>query len=1079
MFSSKQQVWIVISALLLLSIPGVAAQTVGATLTGTIADETQAVLPGVEISVTNLDNGARRTTISGDSGQYTVSDLAPGNYELEAQLPGFQTFVQSGINLSVGRNATLNVTLSIGAVSERVVVTGDAPLVDTLSSTLRGLVDERTIQDLPLNGRSYDQLARLQAGVVAYYGQGDPSGTGMTGSGQRMSVGGARPNQNNFLMDGTNITGVSGATPGSAAGGVNLGVEAIREFEVLTSSFDATYGRNSGAVISVVTKSGTNQIHGSIFEYHRNSALDAKNFFDDTDSDIPAFKRNQFGFSVGGPVMKDKIFLFGNYEGYRERIASTSTATVPTANGRLGIGVGPGGTDLPVNPGVVQYMNLYPLPNSTDFGNGTGRFLNAPGRIIDDDYFVIRYDHIVSDSDSYFVRYTCSCAGLRTSPSSTNTFNSFTESRRQYVTIEEKHIFSPAALNTFRVGFNRTYDASTDEQADSSLELVPGTNSFALNFSAQVAGGSASLTNIGPGGFGFQAWNSYQFGDDFHYTKGRHSIRVGGSWDHIRHNFTNATFYGGRYNFNDFPSFVAGISRSFEAYGIGSNVFRSMRANLVNLYIQDDFKMRPNFTLNLGFRFEWQDEPSEKNGFESRLQDPINDASVVAGTFFDRPGQVFHPRIGLAWDVTGDGKTSLRAGAGMFNDVLVGSFWVNSAVNAQPFNAVSTIDDPPPAIFPDAFGQIGPGVGVDSIIRNTPDAKLPTRTQWNLTLQQELFPDTVLTVAYSGAVGRNHVRTAEANHAVPTGTLNGVPVWCTDPGAGCVSGADPDSERQNDNFGFILTHMTDANTTYHSLQSSIRKRYSAGLQFLAAYTWGHSMDEGSQQWGSEGRNTPQNTALIFDHGFDRGDSIFDVRHSFSFNGIYELPFGQGQQYGSNMSGVANQILGGWEINSIVVLSGGNPFTVITGFNRSDNFDRRNTDRPNIIAGADLNPTEGTSIGCTGGPDAGTPLGTPDNWFDPCVFELPLQGTFGNVGRATARGQGVIQIDLGLSKRFVVTEAVGMQFRAEFFNIINRANFAHPSASTLKSDGDYRGNSGSIGRTVTTSRQIQFALKITF
>ncbi|MDA2935204.1 carboxypeptidase regulatory-like domain-containing protein, partial [Acidobacteria bacterium AH-259-D05] len=463
MFKGKHQLWFVLSTLVVCSISWAAAQVTTASLAGTIMDETQAVIPGVEITVTNLDTNATRTALSGDSGEYLVSDLAPGEYELQAQLPGFQTAVRSGIRLTVGRSASLDITLRIGEVTERVVVTGDAPLVDTLTSTLRGLVDERTVRDLPLNGRSFEQLAMLQAGVVAYYGQGDPSGTGQSGSGQRMSVGGARPTQNNFMIDGTNIQAASTSTPGSAAGGVNLGVEAIREFVVLTSSFDATYGRNAGAVINVVTKSGTNELHGSVFEFHRNSALDAKNFFDRVGKPIPAFKRNQFGFSLGGPIIKDKIFLFGTYEGLRERKGQSFVATVPTADGRKGIGVGPGGTDIPVNPGVVEYINLYPLPNGRDFGDGTGEFLSSPGRTLEDDYFVIRYDQQFSDSDSFFTRYTCACSGLRTSPSRVGIFNSFTESRRQYVTVEEKHIFSPSVLNTFRVGFNRSFDQSTDE----------------------------------------------------------------------------------------------------------------------------------------------------------------------------------------------------------------------------------------------------------------------------------------------------------------------------------------------------------------------------------------------------------------------------------------------------------------------------------------------------------------------------------------------------------------------------------------------------------------------------------------
>ena len=402
--------------------------------------------------------------------------------------------MSSDINLAVGRQVRLDITLRVGEVSERVVVTGEAALVETFSSSLRELVDERKIRDLPLNGRSYEQLAMLQPGVTAYYGQGEPGGSGHTSSGQRFSVGGARPTSNSFILDGTNINSVSGATP-NAASGANLGIEAIREFEVITNSFDATFGRNSGAVINLVTKSGTNEFHGSVFEFHRNSALDARNFFD---QEKGAFKRNQFGFSLGGPVIKDKIFLFGSYEGLRERLATSSTATVPTADGRNGIGVGPGGNDITVKPEVIPYLNVYPLPNSVDFGDGTGRFVSAPSQPTDQNYFTIRYDQQFSEADSVFVRYTYDNAEF-VNPGSLLLWDSASRTRRQYVTVEEKHIFSPSMLNTVRIGYNRSYGEDTDVLDSPELALVPGEDRFLMNFSTQVTGATASITNIGAG----------------------------------------------------------------------------------------------------------------------------------------------------------------------------------------------------------------------------------------------------------------------------------------------------------------------------------------------------------------------------------------------------------------------------------------------------------------------------------------------------------------------------------------------------------------------------------------------------
>ena len=1075
MFRSKQQVWVLFSALLVLSISGAAAQTTTATLAGTVTDETQSVLPGVEITITNLETNATRTAISGDAGQYRVSNLSPGEYELEAQLPGFQTAVRSGIQLSVGRQASLNITLSVGQVSERVVVTGDAPLVDTLSSTIRGLVDEKTLTDLPLNGRSFDQLAMLQAGVVAYYGQGDATGSGITGSGQRMSIGGARPTSNNFMMDGTNINDTSSATPGSVAG-VNLGLEAIREFEVLTSTYDATFGRNSGGVINIVTKSGTNELHGSLFWYHRNDNLDATNFFvNKFGQDKPEFKRNQYGFSLGGPVVKDKIFLFGTYEGFRERLGVPLVSTVPTADGRLGIGVGrlPGpdgesGTDddiivdLPVNPGVVPYLSLYPLPNgelnSDQVGlDGTGQFLLARSRPINEDYLVIRYDHQLSDSDSFFVRYTYD-DGDRSDPDPVALFDGFTESRRQYVTAEWKHIFSPTILNTARLGFNRSRRAADDELNHPELELIPGEERWFFNMSAQVTGGSASLASLGAGGFSTFAWNSFEYADDLHFSKGRHSLRVGANINRIQHNFTNATFAGGRYSFNDFPSVLQGISRVFEGYLPGSNIFRGMRSTLIGLYIQDDFTVRPNLTLNLGFRYETMTEPSEVNNLQSQLTNPLDDDVKVGAPYFEQPGHIFAPRIGIAWDIRGDGKTSLRMGAGIFSDTLAGNFWVNNAINAKPFNVVGSVSDPNPAVFPNAFVLIGSS-GSDSIIRDASDAKFPTRTQWNLTLQQELFPDTVLTVAYTGAVGRHGIRTAEANTAFPTGTVDGNPVWCVDPQNSCAGGVPVRLDRRNGNFGFLLTHNTDANSSYNSMQVSLRRRLSQGLQFLGSYTWGHSIDEGSQQWGSEGRNNPQNTTDLYDHSFDKGNSIFDVQHAFVLNGVYALPFG------NNLDGAARHIVAGWEVNSILTLTTGNPVTIVTGFNRAQNRDTRNPDRPDL-AGSDNNPVVGD------GRD-------PDRYFDTGAFALPAEGTHGNLARSSLRGPGVAVWDFGFFKNFNIGEQVGAQFRAEFFNVLNRANFAAPAASIFTSSGSVRGNAAKITRTVTTGRQIQFALRFTF
>ncbi len=469
---------------------------------------------------------------------------------------------------------------------------------------------------------------------------------------------------------------------------------------------------------------------------------------------------------------------------------------------------------------------------------------------------------------------------------------------------------------------------------------------------------------------------------------------------------------------------------------------------VISLYVQDDFRFSPNLTFNLGLRFERMTTPDEVNGFQSQLTNSDTDTAMTVGApYFDNPGNVFGPRIGLAWDIFGTGKTSLRVGYGLFNDMLLGNYFVNAIVNGPPFNSLSTTIRPDKTLFPNFFVE---DRVFNSMLRSEANVSLPTRQHFNITLQQEVLPDTMVSIAYVGAVGRHEVRNSEANTALPTAFVNGQPCWGPDL---CPMRAG----RRNGAWGSLLTTSTDGNSSYHSMQFNVRRRFTQGLQFQANYTWGHGIDEGSQQWGTESATNPQNVTNLRDRKFDRGATVFDIRHNFSFNASYELPFGR------DLSGAAKVAAAGWQINSIVTLSSGIPLTAVTSFNRANNIEIRQPDRPNLRAGASNNPK----------------IGDVNRWFDTSVFELPPQGVFGDLGRTTLRAAGFAQWDFGLFKNFDLSEEVGMQFRAEFFNILNRANFGEPQNGIFNRDGSFRSNVGRVTRTVSTSRQIQFALKIVF
>jgi len=682
---------IALTGIVILGMQATQGQLTTATISGTVADVTGAVIPGVSISVLQVETGTERSAVTDDEGRFRVPLLDPGDYEVQAELTGFQTAVRSGLTLAVGDRVVVNLTLNVGEISERVVVEGAAPLVQTTDTTLSGLVDTKKIRDLPLNGRSFDQLALIQTGVTVVRHTLKSS---LSGTGTKFSVGGSRPGANNFVLDGVTVNDGSNATPGSSAGN-NLGVESIREFKVLTNTYSAAHGRNSGGVINIVTKSGTNEWHGSVFEFHRNSALDAKNFFDPLDVDIPPFKRNQFGFTLGGPIQEDKTFIFGNYEGLRESLGLSNLAIVANEDARNGI-LPNLATPIQVDEASQVYLGFIPLPNGRDFGDGTGEFFNSPTKTTREDYFVVRFDHQFSDRNSLFARYSFQQAEIFI-PDSLDVFETLFESRSQSLAVEHKAIISPTFINTLRFGGSRSFlERASLEISGGPPTFIPGRPFGKIVFGTAGGVSAQAITTLGTENPELFPYTSQAYSDDINWTRGSHGIQAGGSIVRIQN---NATVFGtganGQYQFPDLESFLRGIPDRLSAETVDSNDRRGWRQTHVGLYIQDDFRYSPNLTFNLGFRLEWVTQITEAAGRQSNLLNLVSDTEFTLGEpLFDNTGPQYQPRIGIAWDPFGNGQTAIRAGAGIYHDQLVAYWYSLAASNLLPFVVNANLDPP-------------------------------------------------------------------------------------------------------------------------------------------------------------------------------------------------------------------------------------------------------------------------------------------------------------------------------------------------------------------------------------------------
>ena len=626
-------------------------QVGAATVTGTVTDNSGAVIPNTLISVKDVSTGVVRSITADKAGFYAAPNLQPGSYDVIASAPGFSTIEKRGLVLAVGAQQVLNITLTVGQVAQRVEVTSTTPDVQLGNATINAIVDSATIRELPLNGRDWTQLATLQPGVTSVASLQPSVSAGeqraARGFGAQITISGARPQQNGYFIDGINVNDYVGGGPGSVLG-ASLGVDAIQEFSVLTDNYTAEYGRTSGGVINAITRPGTNVIHGDAYEFLRNSVLDARNYFDAPK--IPEFRRNQFGGSIGGPIRKNRTFFFADYEGLRQDLGTTTLSTVPSVDARNGIIHNPDGstTTIAVSPLVAPFLNLWALPNGPLLGTGnTGDFSFVGNQHITENFVTARIDHKISERDSMFGSYQYD-NGVITLPDSLNTVLNGDRSKRQFVSIQETHVVNSRLLNSFRVGLNRigaqdlSLNAINPLAGDTSLGAVPGRNAPLISVPGLTAypGGVGSATRVE------KTLNAYQVYDDLFFTKGIHSMKFGGVVERDQVNEESISTSGGSFKFGSLPAFLTDQPKSFSA-GIPSDITpRNLRQNVIGAYFQDDVRWRQNLTFNLGLRYEMSTVPTEVRGKLTSVRDIFSDPAPHLGSpLFSNPTLMnFEPR---------------------------------------------------------------------------------------------------------------------------------------------------------------------------------------------------------------------------------------------------------------------------------------------------------------------------------------------------------------------------------------------------------------------------------------------------
>lgn len=1022
---------------------GASAQTARGSIVGTISDVSGAVIPEATVTVTEIATKQVYTALANSTGYFVVTSLLPGNYSVEAEKAGFKPNTVQSVEVNVATQVTVNLALAVAGAAEAVTVTSEAALVDTSNASLGQVVRTKAIEDLPLNGRNFLQLALLTSGALPL-APANENGLVYKSS---VNISGGRESSNQYTIDG--VSNSAGTFEGM---NMALSVDAIQEFNVQRNTFNAEYGYGTSQV-NVATRSGTNAFHGTVYEFVRNDVFDARQYFD---QQIPPLRQNQFGASLGGPIRKDKTFFFANYEGFRMRRANTLIATLPTAQQLSG--------DFSGAPPVIDPLTGAPFPLNQIPGDrisplssrmiallpvittgGTNNYVTAPSAKTDTDQATLRFDQNWGENDRLFLRYSLmkTVIGL---PSFAALSGSTVNDMAHNVGIEWVHTFSPHVLNTARFGFNRYFHRTVQEGAGGEDLLH-----FQNVVTDPIINGLPMVSITGYSTFGgflthpdLVGENLSQYDDSVTWVKGAHTLKFGGGLRHIQYPHTTGLFDRGLFSFagfatgNPLADFLLG--NPFLSIGAGHLPTAYLTIYQLDGYFQDDWRIHPRLTLNFGLRYERSSVPKDRyrgrlGTFDESTGTIVDGPDVEAAGLVHPDNNNFGPRIGFAWQPFRSAKTVVRGGYGVYYDVKTINelnFGLGVDLAWQQILDFNPLFGLPPSVQWDNLFPPPTALATAGILTDDPLARSPYVQQYSFGVQQELPKNFVLEAAYVGSIGRKlNVRVNLNQARLPA--FPGEPI---------------DVRKPYPTLGAISMSKNEGTSSYNALQLKLEKRYSNNLYMLVAYTYAKSLDRGSASGDSaQDRLNPQ---------AEYGLSDFDQRQRFVASVLYQLPFGRGQRYLSNASGAMNHLVGGWQLNTIVTYGSGTPFSVAVGTDRS--LTGVNYQRADVVG-----PNNGNLPSDQRGPA---------QWFDTSAFALAPLGTFGNSGRNIVIGPPTNNMDFSVFKDFRITEGNQLQFRAEFFNVLNHTQFnlpvADPTAPTF----------GQI-LSAKPAREIQFALKFTF